>query len=221
MAKRKEKTDETFYDKTIRRFKSSVPVALFLLLLIIYTGVTEVIKNTKENRDNLFGKEGLFKKQDSAIVAVAITDSVKKDSIHQDSVADRKRIPREKDIRIRVIRDTILVRKSDTVFIIDSVSKKDENYSFRLNNLREGQTFSDPLTGSSISIFDISDKFQAKAILDYPDGFYGLETDNPAVTVRPGDSWNNIFYDKRSFKMTILDIDHASKSFSVEIRQTR
>lgn len=221
MKKGNVKKEETFYDKVINRFKNNVLITILLVCVLLYSGITELIKNTKENHDNLFGENGLIKPEDSNRTPFNFDSS--KMNVYFDTVKVyvRSAAINERKLIYKNIRDTITVIKPDTVYITDTSVKKDDKYFFRLNDLREGMTFLDPLTNSSISVFKISEDFTASAILDYPDGFYTIHFDKPEpVKVRPGDSWNNVHYNQKNYKMTITDINSSSKSFSVEIRQT-
>lgn len=62
-------SEKTKFDKTLNWFKNkSLFVALFVIL-IAYYGVTEFIENTKKNRDNLFGENGLFRNENDSTVS--------------------------------------------------------------------------------------------------------------------------------------------------------
>jgi Txe/YoeB family toxin of Txe-Axe toxin-antitoxin module len=51
----------TTYDKLISSFKNNKVIVGILIGFIIYGGLSNLIKLTKENKENLFGKDGLIK----------------------------------------------------------------------------------------------------------------------------------------------------------------
>lgn len=59
--------EKSFYEKTMEKIKNNKIIAGILIGFLIYGGISETIKYTKENRENLFGNDGLLnqKKKDS------------------------------------------------------------------------------------------------------------------------------------------------------------
>lgn len=213
--------EETFYDKAIKWLKNRAVITILLIFIILYSGLTGLIKNTKENHDNLFGAGGLLTWNDTVQTKPNLDTTVKVSMINDASKIHTKppEITRRK-LLTRIIRDTITILKSDTVFVTDTSIKTSDKYFFKLSNLKEGEAFVDPLTNSSVSVFNIEEDFTASAILDYPNGFNTISfKEPPSVKVRPGDSWKNIYYNQKKYKMTITEINHSTKLFSAEIRQ--
>lgn len=220
-----EKEDLTRYDKSIKKFKNSKIFVAFLIILSIYGGVTEIIKKTYENKENLFGENGLLKKNDTVNSSQILeSDTTQKLKI-QLPVIGYTRMDKgfyKHPIHRIIKRDTIILMSRDTVYISDTSSPKPPNqkYSFRSDEIKEGKAFVDPLTNSTISIFRIQPDFTASAILDYPDGFNTIYFQKPdPIKVRPGDSWNNIYYHEKSYKLTIVNINNTDKTFSIEIQE--
>jgi hypothetical protein len=223
--KRLEKSTLTSYDQSLERIKSNKLVKAVLISLIIYTSISEVIKKTNENKENLFGERGLLKNNDTVCTPnIQKFDTAEK--LHdQSSSVDSPQVNRsfyKINIQKSIIRDTVTFVKRDTVYIMDT-SKPiflNQKYSYRSNDLKEGSAFVDPLTNSTISVYKIQPDFTANAILDYPDGFNTIYFEKPdPIKVRPGDSWSNIYYHKKNYKLTIVDIDFIDKTFSIEIKE--
>jgi len=219
-----EKDTQTFYDKSIKWFKNNKIFTAVLILLIIYTGISEIIKQTNENKEYLFGRNGLLKKGDTAnSQKMPESDSVEKSKFLPLAIGNPQ-IGKSfnKQTIQRVIKyDTITLIRRDTVYLPDTskIKLSNQKYSYRLDDLKEGKAFVDPLTNSTISIFRIQPDFTASAILDYPDGFNTIYFEKPdPIKVRPGDSWNNIYYHKKNYKLTIININYSDKNFSIEIQ---
>jgi hypothetical protein len=215
----------TSYDQYLERIKSNKLVKAVLILLIIYTGISEIIKKTNENKENLFGEKGLLKKNDTvSSPKIQESDTANKSNVKAPAIGSPQANRSFNKITIQrlIKRDTITFVKKDTVYIIDT-SKPNlfrQKYSYRLDDLKEGGAFVDPLTNSTISVYRIQSDFTASAILDYPDGFNTVYFEKPdPIKVRPGDSWNNIYYHKKNYKLTIVSIDFINKTFSVEIQE--
>jgi hypothetical protein len=213
----------TSYDQYLERIKSNKLVKAVLILLIIYTGISEIIKKTNENKENLFGEKGLLKKNDTvSSPKIQESDTANKSNVKAIGSPQANRSFNKITIQRLIKRDTITFVKKDTVYIIDT-SKPNlfrQKYSYRLDDLKEGGAFVDPLTNSTISVYRIQSDFTASAILDYPDGFNTVYFEKPdPIKVRPGDSWNNIYYHKKNYKLTIVSIDFINKTFSVEIQE--
>jgi hypothetical protein len=214
---------QTVYDRCLEWFKNKVLVVIVLLMAVLYSGVSELIKSTRENRENLFGKEGLLTKN-TTLDTLKFQKSDAADKIRPLSfkVRDPCYVTGKRNGHSRPpVVDTIFLKRIDTIFI-DTLKAHNivKKYFFRLDSLVEGQTFVDPLTSSSIAIFSIQPCFEAKAILNYPNGFYTLSADTPEqIKVRPGQSWDDIIYEQKRFKMTIQDINYPKKLFSISISE--
>lgn len=60
--------EKSIYEKILDKIKNNKIFAGIIIGFLIYGGISETIKYTKENRENLFGNDGLLnKKQDSKI----------------------------------------------------------------------------------------------------------------------------------------------------------
>lgn len=59
--------EKSIYDKTLEKIKNNRIIAGILIGFLFYGGISETIKYTKENRENLFGNDGLInqKQKDS------------------------------------------------------------------------------------------------------------------------------------------------------------
>jgi len=177
-----------------------------------------------ETKENLFGTQGLFSPHDTVVPQIPIAGN--KDSViyitmptQSPKSINNQVVPKNEAPRLKHVRDTILITQIDTVYIQDNY--KDGKYSYHIDNLHEGQTFVDPLTNSTVSIFNIQPDFTASAIMDYPNGFHTLYFEKPPpVKVRPGDSWTNVRYEHKTYKLTITNINYLSKIFSINISET-
>lgn len=223
--KRLGKKAPTSYDTSLKKIKDNKIVTPFLILFTIYVGMSQLIKITYENKENLYGEKGLLKKNDTASSPkMQESDTAEKSKIQAPAIESPGANRSFNKITIQRItkRDTITFIRRDTAYILDTSKPKSfsQKYSYRSDDLKEGKAFVDPLTNSTISIFSIQPDFTASAILDYPDGFYTISFEKPdPIKVRPGDSWNNIYYHEKNYKLTIVNIDFIDKTFSVEIQE--
>jgi hypothetical protein len=219
------KNTQNFHDKSIERLKNSKIISAMLILSIIYLGLSEIIKITNENKENLYGKNGLLKKNDTASSPkIPESDTAGKSKVQQFDMGNSRVDKSFNRLTIQRIikRDTITFIRKDTVFMLDTSKTKSSNekYSYGSDDLKEGKAFVDPLTNSTISIFSIQPDFTASAILDYPNGFNTIYFEKPdPIKVRPGDSWNNIYYHEKNYKLTISNINYTDKTFSIEIQE--
>lgn len=222
--KKLEKRPQASYDTSLNKIKDNKIVTSILILFIIYTGLSEIIKKTYENVENLYGEKGLLKKNDTAnYLKILESDAAEIPKVQMPVIEDSQRDKSVNHLTQRIIRrDTVTFIRRDTVYLLDTSMSKSlsQKYSFRQDELKEGRAFVDPLTNSTISIFRIQPDFTASAILDYPDGFNTIYFEKPdPVKVQPGDYWNDIYFHQKKYKMTIVKIDYLSKTFSVEIRK--
>lgn len=72
--------EKPFYEKAIDKIKNNKIIAGILIGFLIYGGISETIKYTKENRENLFGTDGLLNTKE---IEKDSTDTIKK--INSDS----------------------------------------------------------------------------------------------------------------------------------------
>ncbi len=56
---------ESLYDNVLNKLKNNKMVVGILIGILIYGGISSIIKNTKENYDNLYGKDGMIKKENN------------------------------------------------------------------------------------------------------------------------------------------------------------
>ncbi|MFV8464170.1 hypothetical protein [Flavobacterium sp. LB1P62] len=56
----KSQSEKTYFEKISDKFKNNKLVAGILIGFVIYGGISTIIKLTKENQDNLYGKDGLL-----------------------------------------------------------------------------------------------------------------------------------------------------------------
>ncbi len=87
-----------------------------------------------------------------------------------------------------------------------------KKYQFT-KKLKEGETFIDPLTQSSLAIFEISIEFKASAIISLPN-----KSSKKTIIVEPGNSW--VFnYKKDTYKLILQKIDPLYDEFTVNLIQ--
>lgn len=83
--------------------------------------------------------------------------------------------------------------------------------------LKEAESFIDPLTNSTISIYNIQMSFKAMAKADYPDGFNLKKVKSNPIEIYPGYTWSNVVFKERQFKIVVQKIDPLLDEFVVEI----
>lgn len=85
------KKDDTFYDKLLTGLKNNKPAAVIGFIFLLYIGITQFIASTKENRDNIWGKDGLIGEDSTSRVTKETVYVKLRDTVFVDSA--RKTIP--------------------------------------------------------------------------------------------------------------------------------
>lgn len=78
-------SEKSTYDKLVERFKNNKIIAGILIGFLIYGGLSQLIQLTKDNKENLFGKDGLIKTD-------TIQDQNKVEKANKTIIADSTKI---------------------------------------------------------------------------------------------------------------------------------
>lgn len=79
-------SEKSFYEKAVEKIKNNRIITGILIGFLIYGGISEAIKNTKENKENLFGTDGLLNQKK---VSKDSTDIIEKFKIDSTKIIDK------------------------------------------------------------------------------------------------------------------------------------
>ncbi|NMM50764.1 hypothetical protein [Marinigracilibium pacificum] len=126
-----------------------------------------------------------------------------------------ERVIKEKEATIDSLR--LLLEKPTTSKTTETNNKSHKKKYRYSEKLKEGESFIDPLTNSTVSIYKIEMDYSAKAKVDYPNGFNTTKVKSESIDVSPGFTWTDVRFENRQFKIVIQKIDPLFDEFVIEI----